>query len=237
MIKRDMLPIFIVIVAMIILNIIDGNFENFNQWIYNEILMLPGIIIGISFHEFAHGIVSYRLGDPTPKYQGRTTINPIAHIDGIGFLCLIFAGFGWGRPVQIDPRYYKHPRRDEFLVSIAGVVMNLFIAIIFSFILKFLLISNVVSSLSLGESFIGIVKYTILINLVLMVFNLLPIPPLDGFGIITQIFNLEKYSWYSFVYNNGMFILLAVVLFDIVGYILNPTISILLSLLYNYIIL
>ena len=100
--------------------------------ILTKLLMLPGIIIGLSFHEFAHAWMSDKLGDPTPRRQGRVTINPMAHIDPIGFLALLLVGFGWGKPVQIDPGYYKHRRRDEFLVGIAGVTMNLLLAIAFS---------------------------------------------------------------------------------------------------------
>ena len=81
--------------------------------IITKVLMLPGIIIGLSFHEFAHAWVSDRLGDPTPRRQGRVTLNPLAHIDWMGFICLVLVGFGWGKPVSIDPRYYKHRRRDE----------------------------------------------------------------------------------------------------------------------------
>ena len=86
--RNSLMPIAIVIGAMVILNVLDGSFSNFPQWIYQELLLLPGIIIGLSFHEFAHGIVSYRLGDPTPKQQGRLTLNPMAHIDPIGFLVI-----------------------------------------------------------------------------------------------------------------------------------------------------
>ena len=100
--------------------------------ILTKVLMLPGIVIGLSFHEFAHAWMSDKLGDPTPRRQGRLTLNPIAHIDWIGFLMLLIAGFGWGQPVQIDPSYYKNRRRDEFLVGIAGVTMNLILAVIFS---------------------------------------------------------------------------------------------------------
>ena len=199
--------------------------------------MIPGIVIGLAFHEFAHGFVSYKLGDPTPKLQGRLTLNPGAHIDPIGFLCLFFAGFGWGVPVQIDPRYYKHRRRDEFLVSIAGVTMNLIIAICFAFALRVVVHSNSqffisqigeimvqINSLSSAPSQISDCSLSF-INLVLMVFNLIPVPPLDGFGIITQIFNLEKYSWCDVVYRNGLFILMGLILFDVISTILNPCVS------------
>ena len=98
--------------------------------IMTKLLMLPGIIMALSFHEFAHAWVSDKLGDPTPRRQGRVTLNPLAHIDWIGFLTLVLVGFGWGKPVQIDPSYYKNRRRDEFFVAIAGVTMNLILAVI-----------------------------------------------------------------------------------------------------------
>ena len=158
--------------------------------------MLPGIIIGLSFHEFAHAWVSDRLGDPTPRRQGRVTINPLAHIDWIGFIMLLLVGFGWGKPVQIDPSYYKNRRRDEFLVGIAGVTMNLILAVLFSLPAKAMIkaFSGVAVS-DLIHSIYLILFYTVMINLVLMIFNLIPCPPLDGWGIVTQIFRLDRYSW------------------------------------------
>ena len=117
--------------------------------IITKLLTLPGIILGLSFHEFAHAWMSNKLGDPTPKRQGRLTINPLAHIDWIGFLCLLLVGFGWGKPVEIDPRYYKHRRRDEFLVAIAGVTMNLILAIVFSIPARALVIRWILPSASL----------------------------------------------------------------------------------------
>ena len=224
--NRKYVPYLIILGVMIVINLLDGQFQNFEAWIYKQLLMIPGIVIGLAFHEFAHGFVSYKLGDPTPKLQGRLTLNPGAHLDPIGFLCLFFAGFGWGVPVQIDPRYYKHRRRDEFLVSIAGVTMNLIIAICFAFALRVVVHSNSQFFISqIGEIMVQILQYGIFINLVLMVFNLIPVPPLDGFGIITQIFNLEKYSWYDVVYRNGLFILMGLILFDVISTILNPCVS------------
>lgn len=195
-----------------------------SEWILQEIMMLPGIIIGLSFHEFAHAWVSDRLGDPLPRMQGRVTVNPAAHIDIIGFIALIFVGFGWGKPVEIDPRNYKHPRRDEFLVAFAGVIMNFMIAFVFTLILKAYIAA---SGYPMGMNDIhGIIFYIIFyvidINLVLMIFNLIPIPPLDGFNIITQIFDLKKYSWWYKVYEYGYFILLVLILFNFTGRILTP---------------
>ena len=90
------------------------------SYILGRLIILPGIIIGLSFHEFAHAKASNVLGDPTPRLQGRVSLNPVSHIDPVGFLLLLLIGFGWGRPVQIDPRYYKHRRRDELIVSAGG---------------------------------------------------------------------------------------------------------------------
>lgn len=199
--------IFIVIIAAILL-LITGSYSNF----INKLLFLPGIIIGITFHEAAHGYVSYWLGDPTPKNQGRLSVNPLAHIDPMGFIALLLVGFGWGKPVMIDPRYYKNPKRDELLVSLAGVTTNLIIAIIFAVIQILLIDTGAAYSMGASWNFVNIIiQYIVFVNLVLMCFNLLPIPPLDGFSVITQLFDLRKYEWYYKVYSNGFFILMALV--------------------------
>ena len=200
--------------------------------ILNKILMLPGIIIGLSFHEFAHAWVSDKLGHPTPRRQGRVTINPLAHIDWIGFLALLLVGFGWGKPVQIDPSYYKNRRRDEFLVGIAGVTMNLLLAVIFSIPARMIVkaFSGAAPS-DLVYNVYLMIFYVVSINVVLMIFNLIPCPPLDGWGIITQIFRLDKYSWWYKVYQYGTWILLALIVFNVTDRIITPLVSTLLGIL------
>lgn len=200
--------------------------------ILTKLLMLPGIVIGISFHEFAHAWVSDRLGDPTPRRQGRVTINPLAHIDWIGFLALVLVGFGWGKPVQIDPGYYKHRRRDEFLVGIAGVTMNLLLAVVFSIPARAMVrafsgaaVSDLVYNIYL------ILFYIVSINIVLMIFNLIPCPPLDGWGILTQIFRLDRYNWWYKVYQYGTWILLALIVFNVTDLIITPLVTKILGLL------
>ena len=194
--------------------------------------MLPGILIGLSFHEFAHAWVSDKLGDPTPRRQGRVTINPLAHIDWIGFLALLLVGFGWGKPVQIDPSYYKNRRRDEFLVGIAGVTMNLLLAVIFSIPARMIVkaFSGAAPS-DLVYNVYLMIFYVVSINVVLMIFNLIPCPPLDGWGIITQIFRLDKYSWWYKVYQYGTWILLALIVFNVTDRIITPLVSTLLGIL------
>ena len=200
--------------------------------IMTKLLMLPGIIIGLSFHEFAHAWVSDKLGDPTPRRQGRVTINPLAHIDWIGFLTLLVVGFGWGKPVQIDPNYYKHRRRDEFLVAIAGVTMNLILAIILSIPAKLIAKTFSSGTSDLLYNIYLIIFYAVMINLVLMIFNLIPCPPLDGWGIITQIFKLDRYSWWYKVYQYGTWILLALILTNVTDHIITPLVTMLLNLLF-----
>ena len=200
--------------------------------VITKILTLPGIILGISLHEFAHAWMSDRLGDPTPKRQGRLTINPLAHIDWIGFVALLLIGFGWGKPVQIDPGYYKHRRRDEFLVSIAGVTMNLIIAVVLSFVTKGVRAALYSTGGSvLLENVYLILFYAVMINIVLMVFNLIPVPPLDGWGIVTQLFHLDKYNWWYKVYQYGTYILLALIIFNITDLILSPLVSAMMRIL------
>lgn len=200
-------------------------------WFMARMLMLPGIVIGLSFHEFAHAAVAYKLGDMTPKFQGRVTTNPMAHIDPIGFISLLLIGFGWGKPVQINPRSFKKPRRDEMLVAIAGVAMNLILAIVFMIVAAILLKAGVGFSSKVEELTFQMVIYIVQINLMLMAFNLLPIPPLDGFNIVTELFDLRKYDIYYTIYNNSMIILLAVIMLNIPSLILSPIIDVVFSIL------
>ena len=201
------------------------------ETILTKILTLPGIILGLSLHEFAHAWMSNKLGDPTPKRQGRLTVNPVAHIDLVGFAALLLVGFGWGKPVQIDPYYYKNRRTGEFLTGIAGVTMNLILAVILSFPTKALLNAYYSSGSSLLENTFLIFYYAVMINVCLMIFNLIPVPPLDGWGILTQIFSLEKYSWWYKVYQYGQWILLILIFTNVTDLILGPGVSAIMHLL------
>ncbi len=203
-----------------------------NGIIFTKLLSLPGIIVALSFHEFAHAWMSNKLGDPTPQRQGRLTLNPMAHIDIVGFVALILCGFGWGKPVEIDPYYYKKPRRDEFLVSIAGVACNLMLAVLFAIPTKLLYYGMQASGSELLEIAFYVFYYTVAINLVLMVFNLIPCPPLDGFGIVTELFNLKKYNWWSQLYRYGSMILLLLIITNVTDLIISPVVNFFMGLLF-----
>ncbi len=219
---RNVNPAILIILVVMLANRMTAGMS-ISDWIYDTLVSLPGIIIALTFHEAAHGYASYWLGDPTPKLQGRLSLNPTHHIDPVGFVTLLLFGFGWGEPVQIDPRYYKNRRRDEFLVSIAGVATNLLLAVVTSFVIKALL-NNMTETfyVGIGSVLLDILVYLFMINLVLMAFNLLPVPPLDGFGILTQIFNLEKYDWYWKYYRHGFAVLMLLILFDITDMVIGP---------------
>ncbi len=201
------------------------------ETIITKLLTLPGIILGLSLHEFAHAWMSDRLGDPTPRRQGRLTVNPLAHIDPLGFVALLLVGFGWGKPVMIDAGYYKNRRRDEFLVAIAGVTMNLIIAVILSFPAKALMNMYYSSGSALVENIFYIVYYAVSINVCLMVFNLIPCPPLDGWNIVTQIFRLDRYRWWYRVYQYGQWILILLIVANITDLILMPGVTAIMHLL------
>ncbi|HHX13989.1 MAG TPA: site-2 protease family protein [Clostridiales bacterium] len=222
----------LLLVVMAFQTITSGRFESPLEWLKITLMILPGILIGLTLHEFSHAFVAYRLGDPTPKQQGRVTINPLAHIDPVGMIALLFIGFGWGRPVEINPAYFRKRRRDEFLVAIAGVTMNFILAVIFMAALGLLIRS--------GSDFLrtdpGVIVMYVLsqivaINLVLMIFNLLPIPPLDGFTILTEIFNLRHTQFYRQVYDKGFLLLILLILFNITGRVLSPAVGFLYQLL------
>lgn len=192
----------------------------------NRILLnLPILLISITLHEFAHAYSASLLGDPTAKHHGRLTLNPIAHIDIAGLLLLIFAGFGWAKPVPINPDYFKNRRKGYFLVSIAGPLSNFLLALIFTVLLGI--------EIKYIDSFVihNIFTYGIIINIVLAIFNLFPIPPLDGSKILLALlpkgFEEQYYKYQKYSYA----LLLILVYFNVINKVLNPIVNYFLNLL------
>ena len=155
------------------------------------ILTFPAVIIAITFHEFAHAWMADKLGDTTPRSQGRLTLNPTSHLDPVGFVLLMFAHIGWGKPVQINPNNFtsnKSKGTCEALVSLAGPLMNFIIAIVLSFVYVIIDINNYnFYDTSIGSIVDILLQVTIVVNIGLGVFNLIPLPPLDGSKIISGI--------------------------------------------------
>jgi Zn-dependent protease len=211
-----------------------GGFHNPVAWIFDMILRIPGLVIGISVHEFAHAKAADMLGDPTPRMQGRVTLNPVRHFDPIGLIALILIGFGWGRPVQISPQNFRNVRRSSFIVDIAGVTMN--------FVMAFLFFGIYVSVMTaayrggfvsprLLDALDPILINIVWMNLALMIFNLLPVPPLDGFNIVTEIFDLRRYGFWYTLYNNGFPILMVLILLGVTSRVMTPALSALIGFL------
>ena len=225
---------FIIIIVLLAGSSLRSGMADPKQWLMEKLLLLPGIIIGLSLHEFGPAVVAYKLGDNTPKFQGRVTINPMAHIDWMGLAALFFCGFGWGQPVQINPYNFKHRRRDELFVSLAGVVMNLLVAAFFVIIAKvFVIATGGALNTTLTEGIWWIIYYAIQINFVLMIFNLIPCPPLDGFNIIAQIAGFGNTETYWRIYNYGSWFLIIIIVFGVAGMILTPCVSFLMNIVWG----
>ena len=140
------------------------------------VLLIPVLLFALVFHEFSHAWVAYKLGDPTARYAGRLTLNPVAHLDPVGGLMILFVGFGWAKPVPVDPTYLKKPREDMMKIAFAGPASNLLLAFIAGTILRF--------GVGQGSIAMMLILFT-QINIMLAVFNMIPVSPLDG----SQIFS------------------------------------------------
>ena len=176
------------------------------------IYIVPAALIAIIFHEMAHGLVSHWQGDPTPKQEGRLSLNPARHLDPVGTLCLIFFGFGWAKPVHVNPQYYRNPRLGMVFVALAGPLMNFIVALI-TFV--FLVLGTMYNFAFWIQSLLW---FIIVINIGLGVFNLLPIPPLDGSKLIGALIPDKYYYTYLRYEKYGMIllvVLLATGVFDL----------------------
>lgn len=180
---------------------------NLYNIIQSLIINVPVVLIALMFHELAHGWVSGKLGDPTPEMTGRMTLNPLAHLDPIGTLLMIFTGFGWARPVEINPRYYKNPKKGMALTALAGPLANLLLALAAMLIYGIIFIVYAKTGIFANamEGIWYIIMRFVTLNLCFMVFNFIPIPPLDGSRILglflsdRAYFKIQEYERYSFI--------------------------------------
>lgn len=156
------------------------------------ILSVPGLLLALSMHEFAHGYAAYKMGDNTAKYNGRLSINPFAHLDPIGTLCLFLFHFGWAKPVPINPNNFTNRRRGVIIVSLAGPFMNFLLALLSALAVQLLRKFAPASEIAIFLYYI--LQYSEILNIGLMVFNLIPIPPLDGSKVL---FALLPDEWYA----------------------------------------
>jgi Zn-dependent protease len=182
------------------------------------LLVLPGILLGLTVHEFCHALCAFKLGDNTARDQGRLTLNPIKHIDIIGFIFIIVAGFGWAKPVQFDPARLKNYRRDKALIAAAGPLSNLVLGIILIYCANAMIFFHIkpdvnfdIFSNAINENIFYVLFYAASINFGLFIFNLLPIPPLDGSHIVFSGLNLSQ-EIEAKIRNIGMPLLLLIII-------------------------
>ena len=170
------------------------------EGLFDLVLSVPAVLLAITVHEFGHAFAAYKLGDDTPLRQGRLSLNPLDHVDPLGIAMLLFAHIGWGKPVQVDPRNYNRNisvEKADAIVSFAGPLMNFITAIIFALIycaiIKFAKISFITSNI--GIIIIAIVSYIVTMNIGLGIFNMIPLPPLDGSKIFINLFPYNARRW------------------------------------------
>lgn len=189
---------------MNILNVFSIDF-----WI-SLLYCLPGILIGLSFHEFAHAYAAHKMGDDTALSLGRMTVNPLAHVDPIGMACMVLLGFGWAKPVPVNPNNFVGNRKKaDIIVSLAGITMNFAIALITLFLVYFLVYIFKVTN----DVVINILQCIISVNVCLMIFNLIPVPPLDGSHVLEDLLipkvGIEPFL---FIRKNSLIILIIVLM-------------------------
>lgn len=189
------------------------------------ILGVPAILLAIAFHELGHAYVAYKLGDPTPKYQGRLTLNPLAHLDPLGAIMLLVFKVGWARPVIINPQYFKNRKRDTVLVSLAGPLANVLLGWIFYNLLRF--IPSLMSSISVARSLYLFLLINVQVNLGLAAFNFLPIPPLDGSKILAGFLPPRLEYKFSQLAQYGPFLLMVLLITGGAQYMINPIYNVL----------
>ena len=220
--------IYGIIIAMAVITLL--NYATSDGAIIGLLLTLPGVLLAITFHEFAHANAADKLGDDTPRRQGRLSLNPMDHIDPLGILMLMFVHVGWGKPVQVNPRNYDRRftmEKADAIVSAAGPLMNFFLSIVLTLsycaIIKFAPATFYLATA--GQVTLAIILNAIVVNVGLGVFNLIPLPPLDGSKVIQPI--LPSKAKYWLIDNQHIFYVIFLVLWvtGLAGEFISPIIN------------
>lgn len=217
--------IYIVLGVLVVWSFLDMS----SEYLKRMLLTLPAVIVAITFHEFAHAFAADKLGDTTPRNQGRLTLNPLSHLDPFGFLLLMFAHIGWGKPVQINPNNFNSNKSLGFcesMVSLAGPLMNLFIATVctvaYVLIMAF---GGAFWATQTGAILVDLIAITISINIGLGVFNLIPLPPLDGEKIFRNLLPYRAQQWLTQNYETLYLIFMILWFFGVLEVIVSPIID------------
>ncbi len=176
--------------------------------------IVPAAVIGLTVHEFSHAFTAYKLGDSTAKDEGRLTLNPLKHIDWLGFFLIVIAGFGWAKPVSFNPANLRNKHRDEILISIAGPISNFLIALVFFIIARLLYFVDYFHTTTFGLEIINLIMIWGVINFSLFIFNLIPIPPLDGSHLYLTFLKDINPKLMMNMYTYGTLVLLAIIIVE-----------------------
>ncbi len=185
------------------------------------LLMIPGLLIAVTVHEVAHGWVADRLGDPTARLAGRLTLDPRPHIDPLGALAFVFAGFGWARPVPVNARNLRRPVRDMACVAAAGPLSNFLMAFV-GLVVLVLAVRLLEGNAFLARPVAGMLRYVYTFNLGLAIFNLIPLPPLDGGHFLPYLFPRRSWPLLARLEQYGPLLLLLLVFSGATRYIVGP---------------
>ncbi len=195
-----------------------------NAFVQQLVILAPPFLFALTFHELAHGYVAWKLGDPTAKNEGRLTMNPIKHIDPIGVIAFFIMKIGWAKPVPVNPGYFKDPRMGMLIVALAGPLANVGIAIVSALLVKILLLVHGIPIFILKPLF-GMLVSSVWINVMLAVFNCLPIPPLDGSKVLMGLLPPDAARKYAQFERYGFIVLLVLFYAGLIDKVIMPIIS------------